>query len=125
MSDLISREHLHERINETVHEGLIFSGMTIAEFIEALIDAEPSVETDLSEYSDKLWQNAYERGKAEAERTGHWADGHQYGFSGTYWYRYCSLCGYVRSDDDEEKDTNYCPNCGARMKGEEDVSESN
>ena len=72
----------------------------------------------------KLFENTIDE-MPIAERTGHWADGHQYGFSGTYWYRYCSLCGYVRSDDDEEKDTNYCPNCGARMKGEEDVSESN
>ena len=27
----------------------------------------PSVQLDLSSYSDKLWRNAYERGKAEAE----------------------------------------------------------
>lgn len=27
----------------------------------------PSVQPDLSEYSDKLWKSAYERGKAEAE----------------------------------------------------------
>ena len=27
----------------------------------------PSAQPDLSEYSDKLWRNAYERGKAEAQ----------------------------------------------------------
>jgi hypothetical protein len=27
----------------------------------------PSAQPDLSSYSDKLWRNAYERGKAEAE----------------------------------------------------------
>jgi hypothetical protein len=34
-----------------------------------LIDIEhaPTIEPDLSSYSDKLWRNAYERGKAEAE----------------------------------------------------------
>lgn len=28
----------------------------------------PSAETDLSDYSDRLWKNAYERGKAEGAR---------------------------------------------------------
>lgn len=27
----------------------------------------PTIEPDLSSYSDKLWRNAYERGRAEAE----------------------------------------------------------
>lgn len=40
---LIDADELHERINETVNEGLIFSGMTIAEFIEALIDDAPTI----------------------------------------------------------------------------------
>ena len=31
------------------------------------IKALPSAQPDLSEYSDKLWRNAYERGKAEAQ----------------------------------------------------------
>ena len=30
------------------------------------IDNAPTIEIDMSEYSDKLWQKAYERGKAEA-----------------------------------------------------------
>ena len=40
---LIDADKLHERINETVNEGLIFSGMTIAEFIELLIDDAPTI----------------------------------------------------------------------------------
>lgn len=35
--------------------------------IHAVIDALPPAQPDLSEYSDKLWQKAYERGKAEAQ----------------------------------------------------------
>ena len=38
-------------------------GHTPKQIVEAL----PSAQPDLSEYSDKLWKNAYERGKAEAE----------------------------------------------------------
>ena len=53
----------------------------------------PSAQPDLSEYSDKLWRNAYERGKADAkpERKTEWipikwhdctdADREKYGFS--------------------------------------------
>ena len=55
-----------------------------------------------------------------AERKGKWLDGCQYGMSGTYWYRYCSECGYTREDDNIDKDSNYCPHCGARMEGEEE-----
>lgn len=33
---------------------------------------EPAAQPDMSEYSDKLWKNAYERGKKEAQRTGRW-----------------------------------------------------
>ena len=35
--------------------------------VYGLIEILPSVQPDLSEYSDKLWRNAYERGKAEAQ----------------------------------------------------------
>ena len=37
--------------------------------IKDVIDNAPTIETDMSEYSDKLWQKAYERGKAEARPT--------------------------------------------------------
>lgn len=33
----------------------------------SLVGSMPSVQLDLSSYSDKLWRNAYERGKAESE----------------------------------------------------------
>jgi hypothetical protein len=63
--------------------------------------------TDLSEYCDKLWKTAYERGKAEAHsRTGKWVQR-----PGGYICIYmCSECGAVGHR------TAFCPNCGARME---------
>ena len=52
-----------------------------------------------------------------AERRGRWIDGKRMRFDGTFhWFRQCSECLYERKDDNLEKDTNYCPNCGARME---------
>lgn len=42
------------------------------EAFEKIIEAIPSADTDLSEYSDKLWKTAYERGKAD--RPQEWID---------------------------------------------------
>ena len=91
MSDLISRQALHERINETVNEGLIFSGMTIAEFIEALIDSMPS-----------------------AERVGHWVL--VKGSNGKDYHK-CSECLHTQEITGVK---NYCAVCGARMVGDEE-----
>lgn len=50
-------------------------------------------------------------------RKGKWVDGWLSRFDGTkHWFRECSECGYERDDDNPEKDTNYCPNCGAEMQ---------
>ena len=50
---------------------------------------------------------------------GKWNDGKYMGGDGCFvWHRECSLCGYERDDDNLDKDTNYCPNCGAKMDGE-------
>ena len=51
-----------------------------------------------------------------AERHGHWIDYRRMGIDGTFhWFRQCSECLYEREDDNEDKDTPYCPNCGAKM----------
>lgn len=57
---------------------------------------------------------------AQPERKGKWVDGWLSRLDGTrHWFRECSECGYERDDDNPEKDTNYCPNCGARMEEQE------
>lgn len=52
-------------------------------------------------------------------KTGRWiADGQKQKHG--YEWMHCSVCGF--SDiDDPATHTNYCPNCGARMEGEEDA----
>lgn len=112
MSDLISRQALHERINETVEEGIVFSGMTIAEFFHLLIDEVPSADTDLSGYSDKLWEAAYERGKAE-RKSGTWEwDGYTLENDSIYRCSECKGSVIIYKYD-------YCPHCGAKMDEEE------
>lgn len=50
-------------------------------------------------------------------KTGEWIDGKRMKFDGTfYWFRQCDQCGYERNDCDTEKDSNFCPDCGADMR---------
>ena len=52
-------------------------------------------------------------------KKGKWLDGHRAGYGETlYWYIYCSECLYERDDDDHDKDTPFCPNCGCAMTEE-------
>ena len=75
---------------------------------------------DLSEYSDKLWKAAYERGKAEAQRKkGKWIPQNLNKSDGmistaVYYYPKCSVCGANANY------TNFCPNCGAEMEGQDE-----
>lgn len=93
------------------------------------IDEIPSVDIpqsdDWEKYSDKLWKIAYERGKEEEKRwwsgfcanctdgdkpQGKWIGervGHGPGYT-------CSICGYGVQP---WNNTNFCPHCGAKMKG--------
>lgn len=63
---------------------------------------------DLSEYCDKLWKTAYERGKAEAHpKKGKWVplpDG----------WAVCSVCEHLERAAGLK--WRFCPNCGARME---------
>ena len=56
----------------------------------------------------------------------HWEDWSFLGWDmETHWRRRCSNCLCEREDDNEENDTLFCPNCGARMnEGKEDVEET-
>ena len=58
----------------------------------------------------------------EKVRHGKWKDYKRMGIDGTFhWFRCCSNCRYEREDDNEDKDTPYCPNCGAKMDLEGDI----
>lgn len=104
--DLIKREDAIEALKG--REGILHDAYTAV----AIIRAVPSADTDISEYSDKLWRNAYERGKADRPQ-GEWVlSSGGYGYIGNPVYK-CSACGWW----DEQTPYNYCPNCGARMKG--------
>lgn len=89
------------------------------ESIEERIERLPSADIDLSGFSDKLWAAAYERGKAEAVRHGHWLRTGRTNVYGGFEVE-CSVC------NDNVMITNieyehYCRNCGARMdEGSED-----
>ena len=62
MDDLISRAETIDAFSEYDDTDLVK-----AKYVRQTIGALPSAQPDLSEYSDKLWRNAYERGKAEAQ----------------------------------------------------------
>ena len=86
------------------------------------LKSRPSAQPDLSEYSDKLWRNAYERGKrdAQAERkTGKWIL-HQEQEKNIFGVKTieCSRCGDKCLVQCVEKEK-YCRNCGAKMEGTE------
>lgn len=80
----------------------------------------PSAQPDLSEYSDKLWKSAYERGKAEAQRMrGRWIKDGQ--------HIICDQCGeendYAYDDRTGKLSDYFCPHCGADMRGEQDETD--
>lgn len=59
---------------------------------------------------------------AQPERkTGKWIDAERPRWDGTtYYLRQCSICGYERTDCNRDLDTNFCPHCGADMRGDAD-----
>ena len=89
MSDLISRQAainalwkaLYEYEDKTEKQFIESDELDVADwfqhriFVQNMSDVDrqtlldlPSADTDLSDYSDRLWKNAYERGKAEGAR---------------------------------------------------------
>lgn len=113
MDDLISRQAAIKALEDAGMTNYLATGDFYG-IINALTVIKNMPTADLSEYSDKLWKTAYERGKAEAHpKKGKWIPvtngrgGHE-----------CDQCHeYAPSwQTGEEHLTNYCPNCGARME---------
>ena len=66
---------------------------------------------------DAAYRNGYEKGKADATKEGEWEE-HSDFLCDTF-YR-CSVCGedFVTIEGTPiENSWNFCPNCGAKMKG--------
>lgn len=100
MSDLIERQ--------AVIDWLKYKWNRNADSLFYGIQGLPPAQLDLSEYSDKLWRNAYERGKRDAlaeRKMGEWEiyvismfDGEgckcsECGFEGVPYWDYCPHCG--------------------------------
>ena len=109
--DLISRSALRKKVNsffDSQFEGIVSSDLIkYAEAVDDFIDNAPTIEIniydDISEVTD---YSAYPVSEPERPK-GKWiTKPHVHGVT------YCSECDFELKIDD----TNYCPNCGARME---------
>ena len=117
MSDLIRREDVIATIGVMYERCDTYDITDYRDLMLEAVKVLPSADTDLSEYSDKLWKNAYERGKADRPQ-GEWIDKGR-----NLWG--CSNCGmeiYSESEQDRNEFHKWCSRCGARMKGADDGS---
>ncbi len=70
------------------------------------VDKEQLIRT--LQYDREQYEKGYKDGKADAQKSGQWmicSDGY---------YPYCSIC---KNEPKSRIMTDYCPNCGAFMKG--------
>lgn len=110
MDDLISRQAAIDAMTECYWSIMGDEPPKLDEKTALYVDLKQAVKrlptADLSEYCDKLWKTAYERGKAEAHsRTGKWKHRKN-------WSMYvCDQCSF-----ENHEASKYCPNCGARME---------
>lgn len=104
MSDLISRQAAIDAVNDV-----------IADYIPNIYGRYEALPLELASAVNRL---PSAQPTAEPVRHGKWikADSQQY-FRKHYPCFTCSECGYRK---DSQKKWNYCPNCGADMKGAED-----
>ncbi len=101
MSDLIEREEAIEWVQNILATHLYYHPCS------------KSRNVPIDEVIDRLERVP----SVDPVKHGRWIDGWRGRLDGTrYWYRECGECGYERDDDDAEKDTNFCPNCGADMR---------
>ena len=119
MDDLISRQAAIDAINSGIvtDDDGVECPSECNSMLEWAVNAVKELPTaDLSEYSDKLWKTADERGKAGAHpKKGKWIkDRLSSTCGGSYGVYRCSEC--ENSYQDIGYGWNYCPNCGARME---------
>ena len=83
---------------------------------EAILEDVPSIDApeDWGRYSERLWQIAYERGKADRPQ-GEWIYIDEPIIGNPYGRYKCSKCNL-----EEPFESDFCPHCGARMKGADD-----
>lgn len=87
--------------------------------MDDLIRRQDAINALLESYEDNMDVEFILEKLPSAQKKGHWVDGKRMKMDGTfYWFRQCSACDYERNDDDSDKDTNFCPNCGADMREE-------
>lgn len=115
MSDLISRQEAIMAVvtAERGTEGTIEGTRNVVDCVRRIKEL-PSADTDLSGYSDKLWRNAYERGKAEPKK-GKWkkTKNPQEGWVNLI----CPFCKKGMSYYElVEARPNFCIHCGADMR---------
>jgi rubrerythrin len=118
--DCISRQAVEDAMYDATRSMDLNYGQ-IMEYIDNLPSVTPQLSvpevTALAEWTEKLTkasEDAYNKGyadgiKAQEPRKGHWLRRpHVYGVT------YCSVCDFELKIDN----TNYCPNCGAKMESE-------
>lgn len=95
MSDLISREEAFKVLSEYYHQRTEIQHYALREALSRV----PSVESKTAVWIGE--GDGYADGNVVLDM----------------WY--CSNCDYCY-EDDEKPNWNFCPNCGARMEGEEE-----
>lgn len=130
---LIDVDQVVKAVHDEFDECLVWdeSGETTANEFENIILQVPTVDIDaITESHERIgYDRGFRDGYAEAlketdnvpdKNVGKWIDAWRSAWDGTrHWYRECSECGYERDDDNIDKDTKFCPNCGAYMEVKE------
>lgn len=128
---LIDAEEAYKVLTDYYHHKTEIQHKALKEAIERVPIADIDAITESHERIgyDRGFRDGYAEALKETDNVpdknvGKWIDAWRSAWDGTrHWYRECSECGYERDDDSIDKDTKFCPNCGACM-GVKDVRES-